>query len=121
VPSVSDMSEIAACFPSPVANDPSALLSPTFLFPPVSNSSCLFTLYQLLYCTTVLFKVLQCKIKNVYFLFFMYYLCEKFYKLKYSTILYLLDTEAKFVGLMNKLDLRMHSQNRTCSHVGNSL
>ena len=31
VPSVSDMSEIAACFPSPVADDPSALLSPTFL------------------------------------------------------------------------------------------
>ena len=41
--------------------------------------------------------------------------------LKYSTILYLLDTEAKFVGLMNKLDLRMHSQNRTCSHVGDLL
>ena len=74
-----------------------------------------------LYCTTVLFKVQDCKINFFLYLFFMYYLCEKFYKLKYSTILYLLDTEAKFVGLMNKLDLRMHSQNRTCSHVGNSL
>ena len=41
--------------------------------------------HQLLYCTTVLFKVLYCKIKNVFFifcvcLFFMYYLCEKYYK-----------------------------------------
>ena len=38
---------------------------------------------QLLYCTTVLFKVLYYKIKNVYFcvcLFFMYYLREKYYK-----------------------------------------
>ena len=32
--------------------------------------------------TTVLFKVLCCKIKNGYFLclFFMYYSCEKYYK-----------------------------------------
>ena len=40
---------------------------------------------QQLYCTTVLFKVLYCKLKNVFFifcvcLFFMYYLCEKYYK-----------------------------------------
>ena len=42
--------------------------------------------------TTVLFKVLYCKINNVFFifcvsLFFMYYLCEKYYKpIKYSAI-----------------------------------
>ena len=60
---------------------------PTPLPPPVSNSSCLFTRCQPLYasCCTVLFKVLYCKIKNVFFtfcvcLFFMYYLCEKYYK-----------------------------------------
>ena len=38
---------------------------------------------QPLYCTTVLFKVLYCKIKNVFFIFcvfLMYYLCEKYYK-----------------------------------------
>ena len=38
---------------------------------------------QLLCYTTVLFKVLYCKIKNIFFifcLFFMYYLCEKYYK-----------------------------------------
>ena len=37
---------------------------------------------QRLYCTTVLFKVLYCKIKNALFLclFFMYYLCEECYK-----------------------------------------
>ena len=64
---------------------------PPPLPPPVSNSYCLFTqcqpapVCQLLYCTTVLFKVLYCKIKNVFFifyvcLFFMYYLCEEYYK-----------------------------------------
>ena len=33
---------------------------------------------QLLYCTTVLFKVLYCKMKKCFFL--MYYLCGKYYK-----------------------------------------
>ena len=52
---------------------------PPPLPPPVSNSSCLFTwcqpLYaQLLYCTTVLFKVLYCKIKK-FSLFFVCFLC----------------------------------------------
>ena len=37
--------------------------------------------------TTVTFKALYCKIKNVFFfLFFMHYLCEKYYKAYYSTI-----------------------------------
>ena len=43
-------------------------------------------------CITVLFKVLYCKIKNVFFIFcvhfLMYYLCEKYYKpitVKYYT------------------------------------
>ena len=38
---------------------------------------------HMLFCTIVLFKVLYSKIKNVFFifcLFFMYYLCEKYYK-----------------------------------------
>ena len=35
--------------------------------PPVSNSSCLLTGCQMLYYPTVLFQVLCCKIKNVYF------------------------------------------------------
>ena len=56
--------------------------------PPVSNSSCLFTQFQpvcqLLFCATVLLKVLHCDIKNVYFLcvslLFMYYMCEKYYR-----------------------------------------
>ena len=40
--------------------------------PPISNSSCLFTpapVCQLLYCTILLFKVLDCKIKHVLFIF----------------------------------------------------
>ena len=40
---------------------------------------------QPLYRTTVFFKVLYCKIKNVFFIFlclflYTYYLCEKYYK-----------------------------------------
>ena len=37
---------------------------------------------QLLYGTTLLFKVLYCKVKNVFFIFCFvtYYLCEKHYK-----------------------------------------
>ena len=61
---------------------------PPPLSPPVSNSSYLFTrcqpVCQLLYSTTVLFKALYCKIK---ILFFMYYLCETIINLlQYSTI-----------------------------------
>ena len=88
VPSMSGVSEIAACPPFPIADDPSALLSPTSspsssqqLFLPVPTMPA--PVCQLLYCTTVLFKVLYCKIKNVFFilcLFFMYYLREKYYK-----------------------------------------
>ena len=42
---------------------------------------------QLLYCTTVLFKVLYCMILNIlFFMFFMYYLCEKYpWKKSYDT------------------------------------
>ena len=63
----------AACTPCPVADDPSALPSPTFS-PPSRQQLC-FSLHwmpapvgQLLYFTTVFFKVLHCKIKNVLFL-----------------------------------------------------
>ena len=76
---------IAACPPSAIADDlqlyhtalsPSSnqhFFLPTHLIP---ASVC-----QLLYYTTVLFKVLYCKIKNIYFLFvfFMHYLFEKYY------------------------------------------
>ena len=41
VPSVSGVSEVAACPQSSIADDP-ALPSPMPLPPPVSNSSCLF-------------------------------------------------------------------------------
>ena len=88
--SMSGVSEIAACPPSPVVDDSSALPSPTissspsqYLFSPVQSMPA--PVSQLLYCTTVCFKVLYCKVKNVFFIFvcvcvFMYYLCEKYYK-----------------------------------------
>ena len=80
--------------------------------------------------TTVLFKVLYCKIKTVFFifcfcLFFMYYLWEKYDKpiplqyyigdcLSWVPRLTLLD-------LKDKLDLRPRSRNRTHLLVGDLL
>ena len=66
---------------------------------------------QLLYCTTILFKVLYHKIKNVlFFVFvFMYYLCEKYYKP--ITVQYYIANCISWIprltllDLMNKLDL----------------
>ena len=57
---------------------------------------------------TVLFKVLYCKIKNVFFFvcLFMYCLCEKYYKP--ITVQYYIANcvrFANFVGLTNKLYL----------------
>ena len=86
VPSTSDVSDTAACPPSPIADDPSALPSPT-PSPPLSNSPCLFTRCQPLYascCTGLLYFSRHCTVrfKIFYFLclFFMYYFCEKYYK-----------------------------------------
>ena len=72
IPSPSGLSETAACPPSPIGDDPSALPSPTSSA--TSSNSCLFTRCQPLYtscwnCTTVFFKVLGCKIKNIFFIF----------------------------------------------------
>ena len=62
-----------------------ALLQLCRLPPPlplqVRNSSCLFTLYQPLYarCCPVLFKVLFCKVKNVFIFYvcFLHIICVK--------------------------------------------
>ena len=64
---------------------------------------------QLLYSTTVLFKVLYCKIKNVFFIscvssFFMYYLCEKYYKP--ITVQYYIANCVSWVPRLTLLDLR---------------
>ena len=71
--------------------------------------------------TTVFFKILYCKILNVYFLWvFFLHLCEKYYKpitVQYQTEGCQLLTQANFMGLMNKLVLRRYSRNRTCSYV----
>ena len=74
IPSGSGVSEIAAGALSPVADDPSALSSPTFSpssgqqhFLPVHST--LAPGWQLLCCTPVLFKVLYCKLRNVFYTF----------------------------------------------------
>ena len=60
---------------------------------------------QLLYCTTVLLKVLYCKIKNVFLcLFFMYYLCEKYYKP--ITVQYYIADCVSWVPRLTLLDLQ---------------
>ena len=79
--------------------------------------------------TTVLFKVLYCKIKNVLFfcvcLFFMYYLCEKYYK-PFTVQYYVANCvtwvpRLTLLDFTNKLDLRMCSRNGTHSYVGDLL
>ena len=65
--------------------------------------------HQLLYCPTVLFKVLYSKITNVFFiffvfLFFMYFLCEKYYKL--ITVQYYIADCVSRVPRLTLLDLR---------------
>ena len=57
---------------------------------------------QLLYCTTVLFKVLYCKMKKC--LFFMYYLCEKYYKP--ITVQYCIADCVNWVSRLTLLDLK---------------
>ena len=95
-PSTSGVSEIAPCPLSPIADNPSALPSPTSS--PSSSQELSWPVHsmpasvcQLLYHTTVLFKVLYCKIKNVFFIFCVCFLCIICVKsiinlLQYSTI-----------------------------------
>ena len=78
--SMSGLSETAACPPSPIADDPSALPSPIFSRPPVSNSFCLFTGCQPLYascCTIQLYFSRSCTVKlKMFSLFFVFvFLC----------------------------------------------
>ena len=91
VPSTSNMSDTAASPLLPVADDPSALPSPTIS---PSSSQQLFlsahsmpTLYAS-YCVVVLYFSRYCTVRlNFLICFFMYYLFEKYYK-HYSIKLY---------------------------------
>ena len=82
---------------------------------------------QLLYCTIIFFKILYHKIKNRYsFCFsFIYHLCEKCYKpitVEYNIADYVsYIPRLTFLDIRNKLDLGIHSQNRTPLYVGNLL
>ena len=104
MPSMSDMSEITA-YPTSIAESPSALPSPTSSPPPVSNSSFLSTQCHCcmqLYCT---FKD-TVRLKMFIFcvgLFFMYYLCEKYYKP--ITIQYYIANCVSWVPRLILLDL----------------
>ena len=105
VPSTSGMSEIAACLSSPIADDPSALPSPT-------SSSCLFTRCQPLYasCYTVLlyfsrYCTVRLKMFSLFLcLFVTYYLCEKYYKP--ITVQYCIADCVSWVPRLTLLDLQ---------------
>ena len=104
VPSMSGMSKTAACFPSPTADDPSALPFPTSspyssqqLFFPVPSMPA--PVCQLLYFIIVLFKVLYWRLK----VFIFFFSCIIFMKsiinlLQYSTV------DIKMVVLIVYLD-----------------
>ena len=79
MPSLSGMNKIAACPPSPIAEDPSVLCLPLALFPtPLHVHLMPAPVCQLLYCTTETF----------YFLCFLCIVCVKssINLLQYSTI-----------------------------------
>ena len=84
---------------------------PPPLPPPVSNSSCLFTQCQPLYascCILPLYFSRYCtvRLKMFYFLylFFMYYLCKKYYKP--ITVQYYIADFVSWVPRFTSLDLR---------------
>lgn len=80
--SMSIVSEMAACPPFHIADDSSALPSPYLLSaPPLLLFTPIPALICQLFCTTVLFKIFCYKIKNIFLIFFVYCLCEKYYKL----------------------------------------
>ena len=84
VPSTSGMSEITAR--PPIADNPSAVPSPIsfLLLKSITLLAYSFdarSVCQLLSCTTILVKELCSKIKLILFFAFVYYLCEKYYKL----------------------------------------
>ena len=112
VPSTSDMSDIAACPPLPVADEILQLyhLPPSFP-PPVSSSSSLFTQCQPLYasCSTTLlyfsrYYTIRSKIFSLSFVFVMYYLCEKYHKP--ITVQYYIADRVCWVSRLTLLDLR---------------
>ena len=111
VPSVSGVSGIAACPQSPIAAILQLYHLPPPLPPPVSNSSCLFTQCQPLdasCCTVLLYFSRDCTVRLKMFhflcLFFMYYLCEKYYKP--ITAQYYIADCVSWVPRLTLLDLR---------------
>ena len=85
MPSMSDVSEIAACPPSPIANDASAIPSSTSspfsksitLLPCSPDASPCMPTVGLYYCTFQ--AIIRLKIFSLFFcvFFLMYYFCEK--------------------------------------------
>ena len=108
VPLMSGLSETAACPPSPMADEPPTLPPLSPLPPPVSNSSWLFIQCQPLNasyfnCTTVLFKVLDYKIKNVFYTFCF---CLRVICVTSITVQYYIADCVSWVHRLTLLDLR---------------
>ena len=120
---MSGVSEVAACPPSPcwwsfsstISHLLSILKSITLLACSLDVSPCIPA--AVLY-STVLFKILYCKIRNVSFifcicLFFMYYLCEEHYKL--ITMQYHIANCVSWVCRLILLDLGTNWTYKRCS------
>ena len=112
VQSMGGVSDVEACLPSPIADDPSAD-NPSAT--PTSSPSSRWSLFllihsvlapvcHLLYTTTVFFQILYCKIKNVYDLCFLCIFCEKYYKP--ITAQYNIASCSSWVPRLTLLDLR---------------
>ena len=104
VPSTPSMSETAACPPSPRLTILQLYRLPPQLLPPVGNPSCLFARCQPLYarcCAELLYFPRYCTVRlNMFYfacLFFMYYLCKKYYK-PITIQYYIVDCVSWYVG-----------------------
>ena len=108
VPSTSGVSETAACPPSLIADDPSALPSPTlFLFRSVTLLACSLDATPCITscCTVLLYFSRYCKIKNVFSVFVslcIIYMQSIINLLQYRQFCQF-STQANFIRLTNTL------------------
>ena len=125
VPSMSGVSEIAACPQSPTADNPSGLPSPTssllqsvtLLACSLYASPCMSAVVPY-YCT---FQALYCKIKNVFFIFLIFNILFFWKVLKPITVQYYIANCVSLVPRLTLLDFQMHSQNGTLAYEGDLL
>ena len=98
--------ETAACPPSPIAEHPLALSSPTSSPPPITLLACSLTVSPCMPAAVLLYfsRYWTIRFKMFHFLFLMHYLCEKYYKP--IIVQYYVANCVSWVPKLTLLDLR---------------